>query len=96
MEDSIVPLVTNSYIIRTPDKGVDYLISRPDGSIIVGGASHKFGPFKEQWFSNIDDSNLIEAAKDYYDGYMQRTFNGWKNVNAKVDQIWTGGKFPIS
>ena len=93
---SIAPLVTNSYIIYTPDKGVDYLIPRPDGSIIVGGASHRFGPFKEQWFNNTDDENLIEAAKDYYDGYMQRTFRGWENTDAKVEQIWTGGRFSFS
>ena len=86
-------MVTNSYIIHTLDKGVDYLIPRSDGSIVVGGASHKFRPFKEQWFNNIDDSNLIETATRYYDGYMQRTFRGWEDTDAKVDQIWTGGKF---
>ncbi|KAH8602224.1 FAD dependent oxidoreductase [Bisporella sp. PMI_857] len=85
------PLVTNSYIIYTPDGfGLDYLIPRHDGSIIVGGASHTFRPFKEQWFNNVDDGVLIEAAKDYYDGYMQRTFRGWDNSGAKVDKIWTG------
>jgi len=88
--------VTNSYIICTPDKGVDYLIPRPDGSIIVGGASHKLRPFKDQWFNNVNDDSLIEAAKDYYDGYMQRTFRGWENTKAKVDQIWTGGKSLLS
>jgi glycine/D-amino acid oxidase-like deaminating enzyme len=92
-EGIIAPLVTNSYIVHTPDgKGLDYLIPREDGSIIVGGASHIFRPTKEQWYNNVDDSTLIEAAKDYYDGYMQRTFRGWENSGAKVDKIWTGGK----
>jgi hypothetical protein len=33
---------------------------------------------------------LIDAAKDFYDGYMQRTFRGWEESGARVDQIWSG------
>lgn len=89
------PLVDNSYIIRTKDdKGLEYLIPRADGSIIVGGASQTFRPFKEQWYNNTDDSVLIEAATHYFTNYMQRTFRGWENSGAKVDKIWTGGKLP--
>ncbi|RAK81537.1 NAD(P)/FAD-dependent oxidoreductase [Aspergillus fijiensis CBS 313.89] len=84
------PLLNNSYINRTEDNTLSYLIPRADGSIVVGGASSKFRPFKEQWYNNVDDSELIDAAKDYYDGYMQRTYRGWENAGAKVDQIWTG------
>jgi glycine/D-amino acid oxidase-like deaminating enzyme len=86
------PLVTNSYIIFTPDgKGLDYLIPRSDGSIIVGGASQTFRASQDQWYNTTDDSTLIENAKDYYNGYMQRTFRGWENTEAKVHNIWTGG-----
>jgi glycine/D-amino acid oxidase-like deaminating enzyme len=91
-EGTTAPLITNSYIIFTPEgKGLDYFIPRSDGSIIVGGASHVFRPAKEQWYNNTDDSILIESAKNYYDGYMQRTFRGWENTNARVDKIWSGG-----
>lgn len=38
----------------------------------------------------MDDSVLIDAAKDYYEGYMQRTYRGWENSGAEVDKIWTG------
>ncbi|KAG9243253.1 FAD dependent oxidoreductase-like protein superfamily [Calycina marina] len=89
-EEKVAPLLTNSYIIATTDNGMDYLIPRPDGSIIVGGASHMFRADKHQWYNNTDDSILIEAVKDYYDGYMQRTFQGWEDSGAKVKELWTG------
>jgi glycine/D-amino acid oxidase-like deaminating enzyme len=93
-EGKIAPLVDNSYIIRTTDgKGLDYLIPRADGSIIVGGASQTFRPTREHWYNNIDDSVLIEPTKDYYVNYMQRTFRGWDATDAKVDKIWTGGQY---
>ncbi|EAW20232.1 NAD(P)/FAD-dependent oxidoreductase [Aspergillus fischeri NRRL 181] len=89
-EGQTAPLLTNSYIDRTKDNVLSYLIPRADGSIIVGGASALFKPRREQWYNNTDDSVLIDAAKDFYDGYMQRTFRGWEESGARVDQIWTG------
>jgi glycine/D-amino acid oxidase-like deaminating enzyme len=84
------PLINDSYINRTKDNTLSYLIPRPDGSIIVGGAAAKFKPFRKQWYNSIDDSVLIDAAQDYYTDYMQQTYHGWENSGAKVDQIWTG------
>lgn len=87
------PLVNNSYIVRTPESDgsvLSYLIPRADGGIIVGGASQIFKPHKDQWYDNTDDNVLIDAAMDYYDNYMQRTFRGWENSGAKVKDIWTG------
>ncbi|USW55838.1 Putative FAD dependent oxidoreductase, FAD/NAD(P)-binding domain superfamily [Septoria linicola] len=89
-EGKAAPHLPNSYIERSEDRTLSYLIPRPDGSIIVGGASSKFMPYREQWYDNVDDSVLIEAAKDYYTGYMQRTFRGWENSGAEVTDIWTG------
>jgi glycine/D-amino acid oxidase-like deaminating enzyme len=66
------------------------LIQRPNGSVIVGGASSKFRPLKEQWYNNTDDKTLIETTRDYYVNYMQRTFRGWENTGAEIRQIWTG------
>lgn len=93
-----VPLIEHSYIVRTEDGILDYLISRPDGSIIVGGASATFRPHKDQWYNNVDDGKLIEAPMEerYYENFMQRTFHGWENSDAKIESIWTGGKFPPS
>ena len=89
-EGTVAPLLNNSYINRTEDNTLSYLIPRADGSIIVGGAQAKFKPFREQWYRNVDDSVLIDAAKDYYEGYMQRTYHGWEDSGAKIDGVWTG------
>ncbi|OJZ81905.1 hypothetical protein ASPFODRAFT_51593 [Aspergillus luchuensis CBS 106.47] len=70
--------------------GGSYLISRPDGSIIVGGAQATFKDKREEWYGVVDDTTLIESAKNYYDGYMQRTFRGWEDSGAYVKEIWTG------
>lgn len=93
----IVPKVptrwaTNSYMLRHNDWEYDYLISRADGSIIVGGAKRDFYHNLDSWYDNCDDSRLIESAKGYFDGYMQRTFAGWEDSEAHVDKIWTGSK----
>ncbi|EEA19405.1 hypothetical protein TMatcc_009538 [Talaromyces marneffei ATCC 18224] len=91
------PLLSQTYILR-PDAGdgADYMIVRPDGSIIIGGA-HQIHTFPEkgaqgntEWFGNIDDASLIESTKDYWDGYMQRYFAGWEDTGAKVEELWTG------
>lgn len=81
-----------SYMLRQNDWEYDYLISRNDGSIIVGGAKRDFYKHLDTWFDNTDDSTLIEPAKRYFDGYMQRTFKGWDISLASVDNIWTGSK----
>lgn len=89
-EGSVAPFLNNSYINRTEDNTLSYLIPRADGSIIVGGAAAKFKARREQWYGNTDDGVLIEAAKGYYDGYMQRTFRGWEDSGAQVDKLWSG------
>lgn len=89
-DGNLSPLLNNSYIHRTEDNTLSYLIPRADGSIVVGGASAKFQPFKDQWYNNVDDGTLIESVKDYYNHYMQRTFNGWENTGAQIDKIWSG------
>jgi glycine/D-amino acid oxidase-like deaminating enzyme len=89
-EGTTAPLLNNSYINRTNNNTLSYLIPRADGSIIVGGAAAEYKSHREQWYNNMDDSVLIDAAKDYYTDYMQRTFRGWENTGAKIDKIWTG------
>jgi glycine/D-amino acid oxidase-like deaminating enzyme len=85
------PLRT-SHAIRFNSWKYDYLIPRPDGSIIVGGARPTFFHDLESWYGNTDDSKLIESASHYFDNYMQRHFHGWEDTGAYTDRVWTGGK----
>ncbi|EXM20527.1 hypothetical protein RAB80_009180 [Fusarium oxysporum f. sp. vasinfectum] len=84
------PLLADSYAIRFSPTDFDYLIPRPDGSIIVGGARSAYFRQTEDWYGSVDDSKVIERAKDYFEGYMQRHFRGWENSGARTDQVWTG------
>jgi glycine/D-amino acid oxidase-like deaminating enzyme len=86
------PLLQNSYALRHNTWDFDYLIPRPDGSIIVGGARRTYLRDLEEWYGNVDDSKVIEKAKPYFDGYMQRHFRGWENSGAYTDQVWAGSK----
>ncbi|CVL11576.1 related to oxidoreductase [Fusarium proliferatum] len=88
------PLLADSYAIRFSPTDFDYLIPRPDGSIIVGGARSAYFRYTEDWYGSVDDTKVIERAKDYFEGYMQRHFRGWENSGAHTDQVWTGNIFP--
>lgn len=81
-----------SYVIRFNSWKYDYLIPRPDGSIIVGGARSTFFHDLGSWYNNTDDTKLIESASHYFDNYMQRHFHGWESTGAYTDRVWTGSK----
>lgn len=87
------PSLLTTSTIRFNDHEYDYLIPRADGSIVVGGARRDYYTKLNEWFNCYDDSDLIEPAKSYFDGYMQRHFVGWEHSAAYVDQIWTGSMF---
>ncbi|KAL2426173.1 hypothetical protein ABEF95_012308 [Exophiala dermatitidis] len=84
------PHLNNSYTIRFGPQEYDYLISRTDGSIVVGGAKQRVLLNDAYWQNNTDDSQLIPGAAGYFDGYMQRLFHGWEDSGAKVTHMWTG------
>ncbi|QGA16122.1 hypothetical protein EYB26_003789 [Talaromyces marneffei] len=85
----VPPFLPQTYSIRYGSSMYDYLIPRPDGSIIVGGAKPPFWSDRSHWYNNTDDSKLIEPAKSWFDGLMQRTFVGWENSEAYPDKVWT-------
>ncbi|KAI8198215.1 hypothetical protein KHU50_008915 [Colletotrichum sp. SAR 10_65] len=90
-EDTRPPQLPSTYSLRHGPGLYDYQVTRPDGSIIVGGGRTEFYPNRlDQWYNIWDDSTLIEPAATYFDGYMQRNFHGWEHSGAKVDKIWTG------
>lgn len=86
------PHLSNTYGIRNDHLADgDYLINRPDGSVVVGGAKKHIFPFKERFYNNVDDSSLIDGTSDYFtDDYMQKRFYTWKNFESKPDYIWSG------
>ncbi|KAJ5642864.1 uncharacterized protein N7484_005371 [Penicillium longicatenatum] len=89
-ENKVATFLPQTYSIRHGDAMYDYLIPRPDGSIIVGGAKPPFWSDSSHWYGVTDDSKLIEPAKSWFDGLMQRTFIGWENSGAYTDRVWTG------
>jgi glycine/D-amino acid oxidase-like deaminating enzyme len=106
MKDKVVPVrgivarlagenasrITDSYMMRFSDYEYDYMIPRPDGSIIVGGGRRDYYKDLDEWFDVSDDSRLMDGARHYFDGYMQRHFCGWENSSAHTEDLWTGSK----
>ncbi|KAK1703102.1 FAD dependent oxidoreductase [Colletotrichum lupini] len=84
------PHLPMTYSLRHGANLYDYQVTRPDGSIVVGGARTEVIPRVNEWYNVWDDSKLIEPAAHYFDDHMQRNFRGWENSGAKVDSIWTG------
>lgn len=85
------PYLPNTTSVRYGPGFYDYQIPRLDGSIIVGGARHKFLHDLKQWYNVTDDSRLIEPAVSHFkDGLMQKTYRGWEDSGAELDRIWTG------
>ena len=91
-QEKVAPFLPQTYSIRHGPSLYDYLIPRPDGSIIVGGAKQHFWSDRSQWYGVVDDSKLIEPARSYFDGLMQRTFIGWEDSGAYTDRVWTGSR----
>lgn len=89
----VAPFLPNTYSLRFSDWDFDYLIPRPDGSIIIGGARQAYLKDMSQWYGNTDDSKPIERTREYFDGYMQKHFRGWEDTGAYVSDLWTGSKF---
>lgn len=80
----------SSYTFRFNSWDYDYLVPRPDGGVVVGGAKSTFYQDLEKWYDNADDSRVIDSAARYFDDYMQRHFHGWEDTGAYADQVWTG------
>ncbi|KAK5199987.1 hypothetical protein LTR72_004303 [Exophiala xenobiotica] len=84
------PHLNNSYAIRFNPEHFDYLVSKTDGSIVVGGADRCAVEKESYWYGNTDDSQLIPDVEEYFTGYMQRMFNGWEDSKARITDIWSG------
>lgn len=89
-DGKLAPHLNNTYSIRFGPQEYDYLIPRTDGSIVVGGAKQVLLRDDDNWRDNVNDSQMISGAEEYFDNYMQRTFSGWEESGARVTDIWTG------
>lgn len=89
-EDKTAPHLPFSYALRHGPNLYDYQVTRPDGSIVVGGARTEIFHQKQEWYNVFDDSKVPTAAAPYFDGFMQRFYRGWEDSDASLDRIWTG------
>lgn len=89
------PFLPYTYLIRYAADYGDYLISRADGSIVVGGGRHHFWHEKDEYYNNVDDGSLIESAKTHFDELMQRNYLGWDGVKTEVGHLWSGSELLI-
>jgi glycine/D-amino acid oxidase-like deaminating enzyme len=86
------PHLCNTYGVSYGASVRDYIIPRPDGGVICGGAKHTYIEDQSLWFNNFDDSTLIEPARYHFERVMQDNFRGWEKSGATVDYLWTGSK----
>ncbi|KAL4926209.1 NAD(P)/FAD-dependent oxidoreductase [Aspergillus undulatus] len=86
----LTPSLHSSYTVRIKEGIYEYLVPRPDGSIIIGGARSVYVQDLKNWYNVTDDASLIEPAKHHFNGYMQKYFHGWGKTGAYTDRVWTG------
>ncbi|OJD35972.1 fad dependent oxidoreductase superfamily protein [Diplodia corticola] len=85
-----VPHLPNTYSLRYAPGIYDYQITRPDGSIVIGGAKQWFWHDRSHWYGVTDDASLIAPAEHHFPGFMQRNYRGWEHSHAELDMLWTG------
>ncbi|OJD17276.1 hypothetical protein AJ78_02610 [Emergomyces pasteurianus Ep9510] len=84
------PYLPNTYSLQWGAEEYDYLIPRPDGSIVVGGGRRTYVSDLKSWYGNTNDTEPIKSGESYFDGYMQRHFIGWEDSDAYTEQVWSG------
>lgn len=90
------PHLTHTYGLSYAPTSRDYLIPRPDGGVICGGARYTYKDDQKLWFNQWDDSAAYEDTRPHFDSVMQKNFHGWENSGAAVDYLWSGSEFTCS
>jgi len=86
------PHLNHTYGLNFADGSRDYIIPRPDGGVICGGAKSTYFHDRKSWENNWDDSTLLEPARAHFESVLQDNFRGWESSGAAVDYLWTGSK----
>ncbi|PMD43301.1 FAD dependent oxidoreductase [Hyaloscypha variabilis F] len=84
------PQLTHTYGLSYTPSSRDYLIPRPDGGVICGGARYTYKDDQKLWFNRWDDSTVLEATRPHFESVMQKNFRGWEKSGAAVDYLWSG------
>jgi glycine/D-amino acid oxidase-like deaminating enzyme len=92
--------LAHTYNLHYSAAAVDYLVPRPDGTIILGGATGVYrrgdADRNAKWFDTVDDATLIdEGVKAHFDSTMAKHFRGWERSEASAAMTWTGSKFNL-
>ena len=93
--DGPLPHLSDTYNITRPSGSRDYINSRPDGSVIVGGGNERYKDDGKVYFDNWDDSTLIQKSEGYFEQYVQNNFTVYKDAHTADLMKWTGSKFPL-
>lgn len=90
--------IRSTYGLRFGPGESDYLIARqkPEsdgtpGRIILGGAKGCFQHQEKEWYDSVRDDQEMPGVRSYFEGYMQRIFQGWEGGGECVDKVWSGG-----
>lgn len=91
-EETPIPQLPNTYcIFGEYDFNFDYLINRADGSVVVGGSDHlSLRPDGTGLLDCADDSFCADEGKEYFEGYMNKTYTTWKDTKTTTDYLWSG------
>ncbi|KAK6203908.1 hypothetical protein LQW54_008601 [Pestalotiopsis sp. IQ-011] len=81
-------------LFHTPGNA-DYLVPRPDGTVILGGGGGAYRRDEQDrnaaWFDTVDDASLIHpGVRRHFDGVMARCFRGWEDSDATAAMTWSG------
>ncbi|KAJ6104495.1 hypothetical protein N7523_010815 [Penicillium sp. IBT 18751x] len=83
--------LTNTYNLHFDSRYADYLIPRPDGTIMLGGAKWTYEHDLKLWWNSVNDTTLINnETTQHFDSVMADHFHGWENAAAQHDMVWTG------
>lgn len=89
--DPLTPRLPFNYYHTYPMEG-DYVTARHDNSIIAGGGGATYLGFPNSlaMINTVDDSQVPQATRKYFEGYPSRNYTCFANKPFVNDYTWTG------